>query len=196
MHETILQLTHPLYYSAYPDWQFWRDTFEGGRSYRDKYLKAFEDEQPDAFERRKSMTPVPAFAKAAILEIRNAIFQRLADVSRAGGSDLFQDAIQGQREGVDLDGSSMDSFMGIDVLTDLLVIGKVGVYVDSTPQTSETLADAISRPYLYTYPVEDILSWTPVDRGMSGQFKAVLLRDRTLSYTSPLGLGVELPTSQ
>jgi len=53
---------------------------------------------------------VPSFAKSAILDIRNAVFQRMRDITRNGGSQAYQDAIAGLDGGVDRRGASMNPF--------------------------------------------------------------------------------------
>ena len=121
------------------------------------------------------MTPVPAFAKSALNDVRNSIFQRLADVLRRDGTDTYAQAMEGNNGGVDNKGSSMQSYMGIEVLTELLVMGRVGVYVDN-PVVSGlgSLADIGDniRPYLYTYTAEDILA---CQAGRSGELQSAPL---------------------
>lgn len=191
--ETLLSLRHPGLGTEIVNWSLWRDTFEGGDQYREQYLEKFSDrETPAEFTTRKCLTPVPSFAKAAILDIRNSIFQRLGDISRVGGSDGYQRAVVGENGGVDRNGSSMNSFIGIDVLTELLLMGRVGLFVDAPSVVPTTLATEAQMPYLYTYPVEDILSWTFESPEQPGRFKAVLLRDHVLEFESEFG-GVDLP---
>jgi hypothetical protein len=167
------------------DWEKWRLTFRGGPEFRERYLRKFDLREDDTeFQERKDLTPVPSFAKAAINEIRNAIFQRLGDVVRRGGSDAYQKAVAGESGGVDLRGASMNFFLGDKILTDLLVMGKCGVYVDM-PEIKEaaTLADVGNvRPYLYSYAVEDILNFNSSKPEDPSEFKSILLRDTILNY--------------
>lgn len=189
----IANLRHPHYLRDSLDWEIWRDTFEGGTDYRDRYLLKFSERETDAeFRNRKLITPIPTFAKSALLDVRNSIYQRLVGVMRTGGSQQYQDAIVGKRGGVDGEGSTMDAFMGKDVLTELLVMGRVGVYVDAAPPVGDTLADIIYPPYLSYYRVEDILSYRYAPRGKGGEFEAVLLRDWNMEVNQHIG-GVELP---
>ena len=178
-------------------WAEWRETFGGGEYYRDRYLKKWSDRETSAdFALRRSCTPIPTFAKAAILDIRNAIFQRLEDVLRQGGTPSYQRAVKGEGTGVDREGTSMNSFIGIDVLTELLVMGRTGVYVDAPNVMPTTIAQQINRPdlapYCYSYRIEDILSWTLDHHEVPGTFKAVLLRDHTVDFNTDLG-GIALP---
>lgn len=190
----ILSVRHPTYRRDMFQWQLWRDTFEGGDYYLQKYLEKFSERETDAeFAVRKALTPIPTFAKAAILDIRNSIYQRLVEVTRVGGSPIFQAAVSGEQGGVDGRGSSMDSFIGKDILTELLVMGRVGCYIDSAAEQAETLADKTYPPYLTYYRVEDILSYTTMPRGQGGEFKAVLLRDYNVSVDTNVS-GVDLPS--
>lgn len=199
----ISEIRYPRYLLNFNDWQLWRDTFEGGQHYLDTYLQKFSDrETTPEFEIRKSYTPITTFAASALLDVRNSIFQRLADVTRVGGSDAYQKAVAGENGGVDRKGSSMNSFMGIEVLTELLIMGQCGVFVDNVGVSTEasitlqqTLADEPSSPYCYYYPLESILSYTEQGPEEPGQFKAVLLKD-CFTESLPNITGIELPTGQ
>lgn len=194
MAHDIINIRHPHYIRDSLDWELWRDTFEGGEYYRDHYLVKFSNRETQTeFNERKELTPIPTFAKSAILDVRNNIYQRLVGVSRVGGSRQYKDAVIGKAGGVDGEGSTMDSFIGKDVLTELLLMGKVGVYVDAAPALGETLADTTFPPYLTYYRVEDILSYSMAPRGKGGEFQSVLLRDWNLTVEGEMGHGVILP---
>jgi hypothetical protein len=187
----IVKCRHPDYLLRMADWEKWRLSYEGGEIFRGRYLERFthrEDEKD--FESRRKMTPIPGFAKTAINDIRNSIFQRMGDVVRSGGSDSYQKAIRGLDLGVDRRGSNMNAFLGRKILTDLLCMGQVGVFVDAPVLTGPaTLADVgDSRPYLYAYSVEDILSWACTRPEAPSEFQAVLLRDSVLNYDQTTGL--------
>jgi len=190
---SISSLRHPDYIFDSLNWERYRDTYEGGDYYRDKYLQKFStDETALAFNTRKNISPIPAFAKQALLEVRNSIFQRLADVTRIGGSEGYQAAM---KSNVDREGTGMNQFIGVKVLTELLVIGRVGIYVDAPNVLPTTLAEKPSSPYLYHYAAEDILSWQVETEENLGQFKSVLLRDRAVHYETHLA-GVQLPDGE
>lgn len=180
----IIDSRHPNWLSNVNDWEKWRLTYRGGEEFRNKYLERFTNrEDPQDFEARKRLTPVPSFAKAAINRIRNSIFQRMHDITRRGGSAGYQQAIAGLDQGVDRRGSTMNAFLGIKCLTELLVMGRVGVFVDNSVIPGETLADVgNARPYLYSYQIEDILSWTCTKPDEPSEFQAVLLRDTVMDY--------------
>jgi hypothetical protein len=182
---SLVDSRHPGYLSGMTDWEKWRRTYEGGDSFRDSYLERFSNREDQAdFATRKAITPVPAFAKAAINDIRNAIYQRLRDVVRKGGSEVYQAAVNGNNLGVDHRGSTMNAFLGVKVLTELLVMGRVGVYVDHPFVPADATLAAVRRPapYLYKYDIEDILSWTCSKPESPSEFQAILLRDTTMQY--------------
>jgi len=181
----LVDARHPLYLAGMTDWYKWRVTYLGGDEFREAYLKKFSArEDQEDFNTRKDITPVPKFAGAAINDIRNAIYQRMRDITRRGGSRTYQYAVSGENLGVDHRGSTMNAFIGVKVLTELLVMGRVGVFVDA-PRVSPgaTLKEAgITQPYLYKYDIEDILSWTCSNPEKPSEFQAVLLRDTTIEY--------------
>lgn len=181
----IIDSRHPSYLGGQIDWGKWRLTYTGGEEFRDSYLERFTTrEDTTDFVTRKNITPIPAFAKAAINDIRNAIFQRMRDITRRGGSQAYQNAVAGLDLGVDRRGSTMNAFFGVKVLTELLVMGRVGVYVDAPAIPAPlSLVDASGvRPYLYKYDIEDILSWSCGNAEEPSEFQSVLLRDTVMQY--------------
>jgi len=179
----IIDSRHPNWLSNWTDWEKWRLTYQGGEEFRQKYLERFTSrEDMQDFEARKRLTPIPSFAKAAINRIRNSIFQRMHDITRRDGTPSYQRAIAGLDQGVDRRGSTMNAFLGIKCLTELLVMGRAGVFVDNSVIPGETLADVGSaRPYLYPYQVEDILSWACTKPDEPSEFQSLLLRDTCLN---------------
>lgn len=188
---------HPEYLEDELYWYDWRDCYAGGPRFIRRNLKEFSNrETKQDFLNRRWYTPSPSYAKAAVNDIRNSIFQRLRDVMRRGGSDSYMRAAAGEIGGVDNKGSSMQAFLGVEVLTELLVMGRTGVYVDM-PQLSgfRTMADeGNARPYCYSYKVEDILSWAVAKPEEPGHFTAVLLRDKGIDYNQGFTDGVYLPS--
>ena len=175
----ISDIRHPQYSLRIDDWTKWRATFTGGQVFIDKYLrKLSKRETKEDFEDRKAVTYCPSFAKTGIKEIIEAIYQRMTDITRAGGSDTYNSAIAGLDGGVDLEGSSMNYFMGCKVLPELLPMQKVGIYMDMPPLRGKSIADNEGiRPYLYLYTCEDICCWT-VDSGCGpNEYSSVLLRE-------------------
>ena len=189
----IIDSRYPNWLTTCSDWEKWRLTYRGGDEFRNKYLERFTSrEDPNDFEARKRLTPVPSFAKAAINRIRNSIFQRMHDITRRDGSPAYQRAIAGLDQGVDRRGSTMNAFLGVKCLTELLVMGRVGVFVDNSVVAGETLADVgNARPYLYPYQVEDILNWACTKPDDPSEFQAVLLRDTCMDYDQTTMLPLE-----
>jgi hypothetical protein len=192
----LTAIRHPEYLEDEMYWYDWRDIYNGGQRFVRRNLKKFSNRETDGdFKDRKFYTPIPTFAKSAINDIRNAIFQRLRDVTRRGGSDAYMKACAGENGGVDNKGAAMQSFLGIDCLTELLVMGRVGIYVDM-PQLAgiRTMADeGKARPYTYMYRVEDILSWAVAKPEEPGDFTALLVRDRGIDYNQGFAHGAYLP---
>jgi hypothetical protein len=176
----------PNYLSTYMDWERWRLTFEGGRKFREEYLKMFSKrEDQTEFNERLEITPIPTFASAAITDIRNSVFQRMVDIVRKDGSEGYHNAVAGLDMGVDRRGSSMNAFVGRKVLEELLVMGQVGVFVDAPTVAGDTLADVgAHRPYLYAYPVERILSYAHTNPEDPSEFSSLLLEDTVTTYSS------------
>lgn len=189
---TVADLRHPAYDDSYRNWQLWRDTYQGGQRYIDRYLQKFSTrETQEDYSRRILMTYNPAFAKNAVDEVKNSIFQRLVDISRHNGSETYQLAVRGLNGGVDLLGSSMDSFIGRKLLPELLTMSRVGVYVDMPQISGVTMADAKgARPYIYAYRTEDVTNWSYDEASNTNEFSNILLREYFDTYDSETGLPV------
>ena len=192
MKKNIKDIQHPEYTNMLGAWNKYRLTFEGGDAFIDQYLKVFSvREDPKDFNNRKALTYVPAHAKAAVMEVKNAIYQRFPDIKRAGGTESYKRAIAGENKGVDRHGNTMNGFIGRRVLPELLSIGKVGVYIDrpTLPDNATKLDIKGNPPYLYTYQAEDILSWN-VDSNTQ-ELTALLLRDTKNATDDETGLVTE-----
>ena len=73
----VSTLMHPDFLSLSEDWEKFRFIMEGGDAFIEEYLVKFSDRETALdFDARKSITPVPGFAAAALIDIKNAIFQR------------------------------------------------------------------------------------------------------------------------
>jgi hypothetical protein len=154
--------THPSYKEDELSWYKWRLAYEGGRQFINKFLERYSKREDETdFVLRKKMTYCPAFAKAAIMEIKNSIFERMSDIVRVKGPQSYQEAVAGVAGGVDFTGCNMTSFIGTKILPELLVMRRVGVFIDKEPlNPARTRADDKGvRPYLYVYKAEDIISW-------------------------------------
>lgn len=189
---SITSMRHPDYRNCAPDWRRWRLAYKGGRPFIHAFLEKYSKrEDNDEFTARKKMTYCPRFAGAAIDDVKNSIYQRMADITRVGGDSTYQDAVTGQGGGVDLEGSNMNRFIGQFVLPELLVMGKVGVYVDMPANIGPTVADNIGkRPYLYYYCAEDIADWCCDYDDDDKYFTSLLLRDTDTDYDDDSGLAI------
>jgi len=192
----IVGMTHPEYGVNEQLWYKWRLSYTADTNFVQQYLQQFSKrETNEDFEQRKLVTYVPSFAKAAINDIRNSIFQRISDVTREGGPESYIDSVNGLLGGVDLLGSTLDSYVGRYILPELLVMKKVGVYVDMPQITSAgvpTLADKGNKhPYLYYYTVEDILNWVKGTGENGSEFLTLLLRDHTYSVDPLTGMPID-----
>jgi len=174
--DTIGTMTHPDYDAMLTYWEKYRLTYKGGKLFNEEYLKKFSDlEDETDFKARKEISYCAAHAKAALNDLKNSIYQRMSEVTRAGGTQTYEAAVKGLGHGVDRNGNSMTGFIGRIILPEMLSIGKVGIYIDRPTITGSTLADARNKtPYLYAYRAEDILSWT---YDSENKLSAVLLRD-------------------
>lgn len=182
--------THPEYTIRATDWERFRLTMEGGEAYKDRFLKQKPGEYNEVYQERKRCATVPAFAASAVKKVRNAIYQRLDGVRRSGGSTQYQEVIDGKHGGIDMRGSTMEFFMGHEVLPELLSMGKVGIFVDSPDEDNiNTLRDQGNKhPYMYTYRAEDIRNWEFFYKDEQLQFKNLLLRIRKETYDDTFGL--------
>ncbi len=191
--DSITTTRLPSYHTNSASWNKFRLTYAGGEAFRQQYLKKYTSREDDAdFALRRSITPIPTFAKSALNEIRNSLLQPMADVVRRGGSDAYHKAIAGRDMGVDMRGSSINGFMGQRVLEELLVMGQCGIFVDAPSVSGGTLAETSKfRPYLYPYKIEDILSYSCTDPENPSEFQALLLRDKIISYDGATGLPKE-----
>ena len=164
----------------------------GGDAFINKYLKRYSKrEDVDDFGLRKEISYLPAFAMAAVDDIKNAIYQPMVDVSRIGGSASYRDATAGKKGGVDLCGSSMNYFIGQKILLELLGMRKVGVYVDMPNFTAATKLDVVTqkiRPYIYMYSAEDICNWIVDYSDNEQEYRALLLTEQYNTYDPKYGL--------
>ncbi len=155
----------PIYFSfnQSDELSLFRRIKHGGDSFILNYIEKFSERESDtSFDLRKALTPSAAFAKREVVKVQNAIYQRLVDIVRIGGSESYQQVMSGEAGGIDLDNSSMSHFIGQDVLSELLFMGKVGVLVDMPKSIGgASVADTNNdHPYCYIYTREQILNWT------------------------------------
>lgn len=167
----LTPIFHPEYTEYIQEWGKYRLTYAGGRDFIIEYLRKYAgQEDADVFEDRKALAYCPAYAKKAINDVKNAIFERMADVTRVGGPKSYHEAAKYNING---DFKSLNNFIGSEILPELLVMGRVGVYIDRPTALPTTRATAAPSPYLTMYPIERILSWA-YDR--NNNLSSLLLR--------------------
>jgi hypothetical protein len=179
---------HPDYSELEEDWLKWRRTYQAGDDFITEYLEKFSTREDDAdFTARQNISYDPAFAAAAVTEVKDAIFQRISDVTREGGSQSYNNAVKGLDKGIDLAGTTMNSFMGRIILEELLPMKKVGVFIDMPQLNGQTLSDQQGQaPYIYHYKAEDIVNWDKDPH--HDTFTKLLLRDWVHTYHEGIGL--------
>jgi len=186
----ISTVRHPEYTDDCFDWHKWRLTYKGGRHFIEHYLEKFSKREDDtAFKSRRKISYNPAHAKKAINKLKNTFYSRMSEIRRMGGPPSYQEAIQGKGGGVDMYGSSMNSFMGQEVLHELMVMKKVGIFVDKPNLDGNLLARNFGKkPYLYIYKAEDIYTWDYIYAEGELVYTNVLLRDCNYTYDQSNGL--------
>jgi hypothetical protein len=88
--QKIVDFRIPGYFTSTLEWQKYRLTYKGGIDFRSQYLQKFSSrETDDQFNTRRDLSPIPTFAKSAINDIRNAIYQPMIDIVRRDGSEAY-----------------------------------------------------------------------------------------------------------
>lgn len=185
---------HPQFSSLNSEWRKWRLAYGGGRDFIVEYLVHHSTRETSSdFASRKQMTYSPSHSKAAVNKVKNSIYQRMPDIIRRSDSITYSKSVGGEYGGVDNLGSSMNYFMGCIVLPELLVMGKVGVYVDMPVVNTPTMYGSENlRPYLYSYTREQIVNWTVNNLG---QLTSLLLQDSKFENDPKFGFPVDYCSS-
>src|SRR5690349_18311421 len=124
---SITSYRHPEY--AFEDRVLFRLVHNGGLEFvRQKLVQFSKREEGPEFQERKLMTYNPGHAANAVGEVGDSIYGRTHDIIRTGGSPSYQLAITGKEGGVDLEGSSMNYYIGKEVLPEMLAMRRVGVF--------------------------------------------------------------------
>lgn len=108
---------------------------------------------------------------------------------RVGGTETYKKAVNGELGGIDLKGSSIVKFLN-EVVTELMVMGRVGIMVDMFKLEVTTRADLTNdmHPYCYIVKCEDIFSYY----FESGKLKSLLVRIFTYKMDEETGLPKEV----
>lgn len=192
----ITTVRHPQYQDDAADFFKWRLCYKGGRHFIDTYLERFSRrEERDTFLSRRKISYNPAFAKVAINKLKNTLYSRMPEINRLGGSASYRACVDGKDGGVDQFGTSLNTFIGQEVLPDLMVMRKVGVFVDRPQMDGDLLANNIgNKPYIYLYKAEDICSWDYMYHNGVQVYKTLLLRDTVYTYDERTGLAMGTET--
>jgi hypothetical protein len=170
--------------------------FEGGDRFIQHYLQQFSKrEDHEDFKLRKEISYCPGFSKIAINEVKNSILQRLPDITRYGGPKSYQRAMHGLDGGVDRRSSSMNAYLGLHVIIELLIMSRVGIFIDMPELPGPTILDKGSlHPYVYMYRTEQIRSWTynPENPEI---LTSVLLEEEEFAIDEKTGLTVGVVTN-
>lgn len=186
---TLPSLVHEDYLSNREEWQKWRLAYRGGDAFKETYLSKYDARETTAdFEDRREKSFNPPVLRTELSKVKNCLVQHLSYAMREGGSDLYQDAVQGSYLGVDKTGRSMHDFLAEVVIEEFLVMSKVGIFIDQSADIGSTKAANLRvRPYLYAYKREQIMSWEP-DPEHPGSLKALLLQDALQEYDTTFNL--------
>jgi len=179
------------------DWVEWRYCYGAGRQFRDEYLERFSDrETKKEYNRRRDLTPIPAYAQLEINRVKNALAQRFPDIDRRGGSKAWRNAVAGNERGVDRRGSSMNSYVAKYLLPEALVMRRVGVLVDAPRVNGTSAADIPEnfQPYLNYYPVEHIERLIPASVDSVSDWAAVMLKDINREFDITTGEVTDVET--
>jgi len=183
----LIDVRSPAYVADSSQWATWREALNAGPSYiRNQLQKLPEEDYPTYLEREK-LTPHPAYIKACLREILTGIFTQMGSVIRRNGPKTFQTALTGNIDGA---GTSLNYFLVMDVLRELLTMKRVAICVDRAVLPPEpTVADAIvNPPYLYIIEAENILAWhTPAGASIPTE---VLIKDINPKYFAGTSLRI------
>lgn len=191
---SISHMTHPLWDLHFIEWLKWRLAYTGGKRFITTYMQRLSQRESQAdFDARLAISYCPAFAKVGINEIRDSIYNRMVDINRDGGSESYKTAVAGEEQGVDLLGSSMNYFLGVKVLPELLVMGRCGIYVDMPPlDPGASLASTKNaKPYVYVFSVEDIRNWVFDESHEPNEFSSILLQENVMLHDKETGFPMD-----
>ncbi len=173
--EKLTDIRHPEWTKLSRNWEKWRMVYEGGDEFIDNFLTQFSRrERHDDFVVRRAISYNSNHAGGIIDIIRNAMSVKLPEVNRKG-DEQYENLM---RTDVDMQKSSMSTFVGLEIVPLLLSQGKRFIGVDS-PQVFDlagvkTLIEDEGRPYVWAIDAEDVLSWSYDDMG---KFNTVLIRE-------------------
>lgn len=186
----ILGWRFPLYEEYQTELELYRLAYVSGRQFLNRYLVKYTDRESDeAFAARLDMTYVPSFARMLVTNVAEQLSQRLCDVRRRGDRG-YVNVMAGEEFGVDYSGRTMNDYLAQYIIPEMLVKGRVGVFIDMPANiTGNLAADVGKHPYLVYYQAEQIWNYSFRDSNCTG----LLVAANTNTYEKGMcvGLGVE-----
>lgn len=179
---------HPDYVASQEERFKYRKVLESGQCFINQYIQQYSSrEAVDEYRLRMLLTYNPAFALAALNDIKNSIVQRMPDIVRTDGSDAYLSAMKGEEGGVTRRGHDMNGYLAEEVILEMLGMEVAGIYIDAPKaEPGETIEEAAGkRPYFYTYVAEEILNWVWNEEG---GYEKLLLSHWDFEYDTVLGL--------
>jgi hypothetical protein len=171
-----LMHTHPSWADNIETWQFYIDSYYGGKNFRDgKYLTNYSMESTEDYESRLDSTPYDNHVKA-ITSIYNSFLFREPPERKMGSLENEQ-GLESFMKDCDLDGRSFDAVMR-DISTYANVYGHTWVIIDKPPTNAFTRAEELQqgvRPYISIITPENVLDWR-YERSLSGSYVLTYLK--------------------
>ena len=174
---------HDDYTSFQNDWQFYINSYVGGRAYvNDQTIFQHVRESEHDYSQRIKRAIYTNYCRSVVDLYTSFIFGVETHISR----DLDDPSYLDFSLNVDLRGNSMDDFMQ-QVSTYAQIFGFCGVLIDSPPRDDTIITlrdqqDSGIRPYLCVYQPLDIVDWS-LDR--FGQLLWVRLRENNIANEDP-----------
>lgn len=175
MKQRLMQ-THTAWAENVETWQFYIDSYLGGKNFRDgKYLTNYMMESQEDYESRLDSTPYDNHVKAIVNIFNSFLFRE--EPERMMGSLQNDPGLQDFMKDCDLDGRSFSAVMR-DISTYANVYGHTWVILDKPPTNAYTRAEELNqgiRPYISIITPENVLDWR-YERALSGYYELIYLK--------------------
>lgn len=137
-----------------------RAAISSTQEFVEAHLRRFSDrETSENFILRKQITPNPPELRVAFNKLCDSIRARMGIVLRESNLVEYVDATRGKGKGIDGKGNSLTSLISTEVLKELLVAKKVGLFV-SREKVPETLDIVPALPIVNVVQFERIINYT------------------------------------
>ena len=175
MKQRLMQ-THTAWAENVETWQFYIDSYLGGKNFRDgKYLTNYMMESQEDYESRLDSTPYDNHVKAIVNIFNSFLFRE--EPERMMGSLQNDPGLQDFMKDCDLDGRSFSAVMR-DISTYANVYGNTWVILDKPTTNAYTRAEELNqgiRPYISIITPENVLDWR-YERALSGYYELIYLK--------------------